>query len=232
MADPDDKTLFENAVVGLSGDVATIGVALEWDAQVRSSYQVNIKAMVADLRLRVSKGQLTWKAAAAEAQEARNAIMGVLRSGSTPLGRAAAEALKSEGRTLNQLIAQYTIKLHGPKAIFEALSEAEKSAVYAEIVTAAARSNPRVNIYMRSASRLGRGLILLSVAVSVYNVASADDTVDAIKREGAVTTAGIAGGMAGGALAGLACGPGAPVCVTIGVFVGGAAAALGVDLFW
>jgi hypothetical protein len=33
-------------------------------------------------------------------------------------------------------------------------------------------------------------------------------------------------------LAGLACGPGAPVCVTIGAFVGGAAAAFGVDLFW
>jgi hypothetical protein len=35
--------------------------------------------------------------------------------------------------------------------------------------------------------------------------------------------------MAGGAAAGLACGPGAPVCVAVGVFVGGALAALGAD---
>lgn len=232
MSDPNEKALFDNTVAGLRGDVSTLGVVLEWDAQVRRSYQVNIEAMVADMRLRVSRGQLTWKAAAKEAQEARNEIMGVLRSRSTSLGRATAEALKSEGRTLNQLIAHYTIKMHGPKALFEGLSDAEKSAVYAEIVAAAARSNPRVNIYMRSASRFGRGLLLLSVAVSVYNVATSDDKVDAIKHEGAATGAGIAGGMAGGALAGLACGPGAPVCVTIGVFVGGAAGALGVDLFW
>lgn len=39
-------------------------------------------------------------------------------------------------------------------------------------------------------------------------------------------------GIGGGAIAGLACGPGAPVCITIGAFVGGAVAALGVDLFW
>jgi len=42
--------------------------------------------------------------------------------------------------------------------------------------------------------------------------------------------------MAGGAAAGMICGPGAPVCVTIGVFVGGVAAVLGADFtfdkFW
>jgi hypothetical protein len=30
----------------------------------------------------------------------------------------------------------------------------------------------------------------------------------------------------------LACGPGAPVCVTVGAFVGGALAAFGVSLLW
>ena len=39
-------------------------------------------------------------------------------------------------------------------------------------------------------------------------------------------------GLAGGALAGLACGPGAPVCVTLGAFVAGTLAALGVSTFW
>ncbi len=85
---------------------------------------------------------------------------------------------------------------------------------------------------MRTLSRAGRGLLLLSLGISVYTVATADDKAGAALHEGAVTGAGIAGGIAGGALAGLACGPGAPVCVTIGAFVGGAAAALGVDFFW
>lgn len=36
--------------------------------------------------------------------------------------------------------------------------------------------------------------------------------------------------MLGGAAAGLACGPGAPVCVGVGALVGGIAFAVGVDL--
>ena len=75
-------------------------------------------------------------------------------------------------------------------------------------------------------------LLALSVAISVYTVATADNKVEAATHEGAVFGAGIAGGIAGGALAGLACGPGAPVCVTLGAFVGGALAALGTDYFW
>ncbi|QCP13991.1 hypothetical protein FCL38_28915 [Pseudoduganella umbonata] len=43
---------------------------------------------------------------------------------------------------------------------------------------------------------------------------------------------GIGGSIAAGALAGLACGPGAPVCVTIGAFVGGALAAFGAGFVW
>ena len=35
--------------------------------------------------------------------------------------------------------------------------------------------------------------------------------------------------MGGGAVAGLACGPGAPVCVTVGVFVGGIIGSFGAD---
>ena len=70
-------------------------------------------------------------------------------------------------------------------------------------------------------SRAGRGLVALSIAVAVYNIATADDPMRQTGREVAVTGGGLAGGATGGALAGLACGPGAPVCVTIGVFVGG-----------
>ena len=85
---------------------------------------------------------------------------------------------------------------------------------------------------MRNLSRAGRGLLVVSIALSVYSVASAEDKAGAARRELAATGAGIGGGIAGGALAGLACGPGAPVCVTVGAFVGGALAAFGVDFFW
>jgi hypothetical protein len=60
---------------------------------------------------------------------------------------------------------------------------------------------------------LSRGVILLSLALSSYNVLTARNKSNALKRELVTTTAGIGGGIAAGALAGLACGPGAPVCV-------------------
>jgi hypothetical protein len=85
---------------------------------------------------------------------------------------------------------------------------------------------------MRRLSRAGRGLLVVSVGLSAYEIATADDKLKVAGRELTVTGAGIGGGIAGGALAGLACGPGAPVCVTVGAFVGGAVAAFGVDLFW
>lgn len=50
----------------------------------------------------------------------------------------------------------------------------------------------------------------------------AEDKIATTQRELAVTGAGIGGSIVGGALAGLACGSGALVCVAVGAFVGGA----------
>jgi hypothetical protein len=162
----------------------------------------------------------------------RNNIMDLVRGRSTPVGRAMAESLKREGKSLNELIARKTQQLFGPKADFNRLSATQQNQVYANIVKSAGKSNPRVTAMMRRASRAGRGLIVLSIALSVYSIATAEDKVGATKRELAVTGSGIAGGVAGGAAAGLICGPGAPVCVTVGAFIGGALAAFGVDYFW
>jgi len=124
------------------------------------------------------------------------------------------------------------VQLHGPQTEFGRLSPSQQNAVYAEIVNSAGKSNPQVTLMMRRFSAAGRGLLVLSLAVSIYQVAIAEDHVAAAQREAAVTGAGIGGGIAGGALAGLACGPGAPVCVTVGAFVGGVLAAFGASYFW
>ena len=205
---------------------------LTHDPAVRAAYQREITKTVAELRLSVQSGAMSWKQAAEHAQELRNATMETMRGRSTPIGQALAEQMKSQGKTLNELIARYTLKMFGPKATFDALTAAEKDAVYAEIIAAAARSNPRVNAQMLRWSRAGRGLIFLSIAVSVYNIATSDHPMKTAGHEVIVTGAGIGGGIAGGALAGLACGPGAPVCVTIGAFVGGALAAFGSDMLF
>ncbi len=232
MQDTQDKSAFDSAIQALEFEIANAGTHLTIDAAARQSYAMEIQAMANELRGQVASGRMTWAQAAQQAQEARNAIMEVIRGRSTPVGRAMAERLKREGKTLNELIARKTQQLHGVSADFNRLSATQKNAVYAEIVRSAGTSNPRVTATMRNLSRAGRGLLVVSIAISVYSVANAEDKASAARRELAVTGAGIGGGIAGGAVAGLACGPGAPVCVTVGAFVGGALAAFGVDFFW
>jgi hypothetical protein len=227
-----DQALFESTIKALEADVAYLGTQFVLDSEVRLAYARQIKAMADDLRMKASSGSMSWKQAAVDAQETRNAIMEVMRGRSSPVGRAEAEAIKKHGRTLNELIANKTHELFGNSADFDRLSQSQKNQVYAEIVKSAGKSDPEVNGRLLRLSRYGRGLLFLSIAISVYTVANSNDKVATAKHEVKVTGAGIAGGFAGGALAGLACGPGAPVCVTVGAFVGGALAAFGADYFW
>ncbi len=227
-----DQQAFESAMQALEASVLNIGAHAHVDSGVRLLYSSRIKELSNDLRAAAMRGDKTWKQAATEANLVRNNVMESLRGKSTPLGRALAESLKREGKTLNTLVAEKTAQLFGPGANFSNLTDHQKNQVYAKVVDSAGKSRPSVNKAMRITSRAGRSLIVLSLAISVYTVATAEDKVDAAAQEASVAGAGVAGGIAGGALAGLACGPGAPVCVSVGAFVGGALAAFGVDYFW
>lgn len=188
--------------------------------------------MATALRQQAVSGQITWKEAATQAQETRNATMDIMRSRSTPIGRSMAERMKLKGKTFNGLIAKKTLELFGHSPNFRHLSSSQQNTVYAEIVRSAGSSRPEVTTRMRRLMPAARGLIILSIALSVYEVLNADNKLSVAKRELVTTGAGIGGGIAGGALAGLACGPAAPICVTAGAFTGGALAAFGVNFFW
>lgn len=228
---PSGPDKLEAALDALRAEVANAGAHLALDAETRKAYIRLTANMSAELKQAAQSGRMTWEAAANEAQVVRNAIMEQMRARTTPVGRALAEQMKAEGKSLTDLVTEKTAKLFGKGRQFDSLSAAERDSVFAEIVASAGRGRPSVNASVRLMSRAGRGLLIFSLAVSVYTIATANDKVDAAKHEGAVTLAGIGGGIAGGAAAGLVCGPGAPVCVTIGAFVGGAMAALGVDYF-
>lgn len=78
--------------------------------------------MAEDLRSRANLGLITWEQASREAQETRNLIMDIVRSRSTPPGRAMAEQMKSSGKTLNELVAKKATSLFGPAVNFNTLS--------------------------------------------------------------------------------------------------------------
>lgn len=227
-----DQSDFAQAMRVLEAEIYNIGTHLAWEGQVRQLYALEIQKMSRNLEGQVRSGTITWQQAAQQANETRNTIMEIFRTRSTPVGRAAAENAKKFGKTLNTLIAQKTQDLYGSNAFFDQLSHQQKNNVYKNIILSSGKPNPEYMIKLRRASYAGRGLLFLSLGVSVYNIATADDKWDAAGREVAVTGAGIAGGIGGGAVAGLACGPGAPVCVTIGALLGGALAAFGMDMLW
>ena len=228
----ENREIFEASIQALQSEIANIGVHFIIDSEARRAYSRQILSMATELRTSASTGRITWSGAAIKAQDARNAIMAVIRSRSTPVGLAMAQQLKSEGKTLNELVARKTKQLYGQTIAFDQLSKAKQNIVYSEIVKSAGKSNPKVTASMKKLSSAGRSLVFLSIAISVYTVATADNKFDAAGKEIAITGAGVGGGIAGGALAGLACGPGAPVCVTVGAFVGGALAAFGVGMAW
>ena len=227
-----DEEAFENAIKSLEATAASAGVHLELDSTARRIYAREIKAMSDSLRREVVSGKMSWAQAAEQAHDTRNVVMQLIRSRTTPAARAYAEYRKAEGRSLNALIAEKTSKLFGKGAIFAKLTPSQQNRVFAEVVASAGRSHPAVTRNAMRLSYLGRGVILLSLALSTYNILNASSRATAVKRELITTAAGFGGSIAAGALAGLACGPGAPVCVTIGAFAGGALAAFSAGFIW
>lgn len=225
----EDRAIFDRAMRSLESQIANVGVHVAIDSTTRLAYSREIKAMAAKLEKDAFAGKITWTDAAHQAQQTRNLVMEIFRRRSTPVGRAMAEYLKSKGYSLNELVARHSLRHFGESATFKTLSHSQKDVIYASIVRSAGISNLKVTTLLSRLSYAGRGLIVVSLGISAYNVATSTDKLSTTGREILSTSAGLGGGIAGGAIAGLACGPGAPVCVTIGAFVGGAIAAFGIN---
>ena len=213
---PVDRTNFDKVMDAMEAQAANIGAHLTVDSSARLAYTREIKRMAEQLKVDATSNRISWAQAAQQAQETRNLVMEIVRTRSSPVGRAMAQRLKSSGKTLNEIIALQATKTHGKSVKFSTLSPSQKNAIYAAVVASAARSNVSVTKAMSELSFVGRGVLGLSLALSVYDIATSNDKVGATKKEVLTTGAGIAGGAAGGALAGLACGPGPLFALRLG----------------
>lgn len=229
---PGDPRELDHQIALFRAEIANLAAHMQIDGQARLQYDTRIRQMAEELTQRARRGEITWNDAAAEASTLRNTTLDLIRRRSTPVGKAFAQSIKPSGIDINTMIARKTMQLFGEGAQFGKLTAQQQNEVYAAIVKSAGKSNAVITSRMRIISRAGRGLLVLSVGIAVYDVATSKTPGKTAVREGSGLAAGIAGGMAGGALAGLACGPGAPVCVTVGAFVGGALAAFGVDYYF
>jgi hypothetical protein len=197
------------------------------DVAARRKYNELTKQMSDDIMHDVKSGKITPLQGADKAKTARNIIMEQVRRITSDIGKAEAEAMKAVGKTLYELENKYALELF--KKQFIALTEAERNQVFLKIIARSGKPQAAMNLKMRKLGRAGRLMIILTIAVAVYNVTTAGDKAAAAQREAVTFGGGFLGGAAGGVLAGLACGPGAPVCSTIGVFIGGILGAIGSD---
>lgn len=166
----------------------------------------------------VRRGVYTPEESARRAYRMRNAIMEAARMRSSDIGRAIAEHLKPTPRPFWWFEDYYAGKLFKKK--FERLTQAERGKVWMRIVEGSGSPRGSVNRGAKWTGRLSKGLLVLTAAIAIYNIATAENKVAAAKRETAVLGGGMIGAYIGGAVGSL-CGPGAVVCVPLGIFVGG-----------
>ncbi|WP_143074192.1 hypothetical protein [Roseateles sp. YR242] len=177
------------------------------------------------IRADVLAGKVTAADGAAFAVQARNVIMEEVRAITSAIGKAGAESIKGQGLTLEKALDKSVDKLFPGKSFAE-LSTVQKQRVFVEIVEASGRSSPKVTGQIPRWRTMGRGLLVVTVAISIYNIWEAKNKLRQGIKEGATLAGGALGGAAATASAGLICGPGAPVCVTALFIVGGVVGAI------
>ena len=233
------SSVLSSALTALDSTATNFGVRFIQDARVRANYIRRIQEAANEIRLKVEgkrilpNGQvqeippITPEQGAREANELRNAILDAERINSSDIGRAVAQAEKATGLTMEQLQTKYASELFGRE--FSQLAAGEQDQVFLTIIRKAGTPNPRFNAAAARLGWAGKGLLIASLAFAVYRVASSDNPGREAAKQGADLGLGFLGSVAGGAAAGLVCGPGAPICVGVGAFVGGVAFAVGSD---
>ncbi len=221
---PLKDSVLENSLQQLEVQALNFGYRFILDSHVRAWYIQTTQEYSRQLRQAYDSGGMTARQAAEAANQMRNEIMEMARARSTDLGRSKAQALKSKGIAFEKLLEKYAQQKFGRP--FNSLGKQQQNTVLLEVVESAGRANPKVSARVGRVGAAGRALWVLTIAVAVYNIATASNKADAAAREGVTIAGGFAGGAAGGALAGIWFGP---VGVAVGVAIGGVVGSLVAD---
>jgi ribosomal protein S7 len=225
---------FELAIQALQAEAASFSVRFINDASVRGDYTKKTSAAVKELIDFVKTKKITPHEGAQTANSMRNQLMELARARTSDFGQALARDMKPNGLGLVPLEEKYAQQMFSRG--FDKLTQAEKESVWTQIVHKAGQSNPKVSMRMRLFGNAGRVLLVISLAVAVYNIVEAEDKTRQTTKEGVTLGSGLAGGAAGAAAVAFIVSNPAGWLVGLGIVVGSAAAALGsselFDYFW
>lgn len=218
------------ALRNVEAQAAQFGLRFISDAKVRRNYTRLTARYTKYAQRAMESGTISAREAAERASAMRNTLVDAMRLKSSDIGRAIAEKQKPATKAFAWFCEHYAKEMFGKE--FGKLSEKEVFKVYHKIVERSGAPNQAFTAKAARYGKLGKVCIFVTIGIAVFNIAVAEDKVDATKREGVSVLGGMAGGALVGAGAGLLCGPGAPVCVTVGVFVGGVLGAIGAEYLY
>lgn len=234
MLDQATSPELKSAIAGFESASFNFGFRFIADSMVRTEYNRKAKQLSAEILEQVNSGKISVSEGAKRASEMRNVLMDALRGKTSEIAQAYAVNQKALGRSLPELEEKYAKRLFGNS--FSALSSNQKNKVWKEIVFSSGRPQLKVNKLAKVFGVVGKSFIALTITISVYSIITSDDALKATSKESAMVGGGLLGSVAGGAMAGFACGPGTPICVGIGVFIGGVMFAIGTEIgfdsFW
>jgi hypothetical protein len=224
----------ETALHLFESESAAFAKAIIVDPAARLEYAQRTQAAVSELVELVKQRKITPHEAARSANAMRNQIMVLSRSRLSDFGLSISKDMKANGRFLAELEEHYAKKHFG--RAFSALVQAERDRVWMEIVHAAGRSNPKVNLSAKWFGMAGRTMLVISLACAVYHVVTANAPGREAAKEGTGIAAGAAGGAIGTAailvLASNPAGWAVGVAMIVGAAIGAAGSNELFDYFW
>ncbi|ELY2855748.1 hypothetical protein SMC92_002821 [Cronobacter dublinensis] len=227
-----DQRAFSAPLASLQGTASNFAAHCIQDSRVREQYLRDIQKMSNEFVRAVETGQMSPKEAAALASQMRNEILDLSRLRNSPVGKAYAKKLKPSGRTMTDLTEYYAKKLF--QKSFDSLPEPQQASVFKEIIKSAGRDRGAVSGIAKTLGVAGKRVLLVSLAVAAYEIYQAEDKFIETLHQGAIATAGIAGGWGAGAavVATGLCAATAPVCIGVAAIVRGILASVGTDLLF
>ncbi len=226
---PQSKTAekdLELALRSFENEFLVFGSRAIRDSNVRRRYQELVEQTAREIHaFAVRTGR--FSDAARMAVQLRNEIMDTLRLASSDISQAVAFSLKSEGRKLDYLLNKTSLKVH--QQVFSKLTDpAAQRRVFLEVIESSGRANTVITKYASLLGKAGKGFVVASLGIALYEVATAEDKSLEVAKQSLSIGLGSALSIAGG-WAGAFCGPGAVVCIPMGVFVGGALGAVATE---
>lgn len=224
--DPSKKDDLSVALRGLDQNTMNFSMRMIKDHNVRMNYMKHSRETCHEIQKAVKEHRITAEKGAKIANEIRNDILSMMRNKSSEVGRALAESKKPVLYSLDYLEKKYAQQLF--KQEFSSLNDFQKNEVWKLLIERSGVPNAGINRVAQYGGYLGKGLVVVTAAIVVHNIYASEDKKEAVKDEVVNLTGGALGASLGGGLAGLACGPGAPACVALGVFIGGALTSYGI----